>query len=1085
LEKEKNLIKRYIISEELPLNLRILNLVCFCGFFAALVSTSARIIEQVPFYSVLTMLLMMVMVLIAFLFINHYARFHRLAVILTLVLLGDVLFPIIFFVNGGLNSGMPAYFALSLLLVFLLATGVDRVVMLALNIGVILFCYTFGVFSDLADSVVELTTIQRVIDCVQSLLVTGFFFGLVIIFQNRIYLKEKSRVEEQNEMLLHQDKLLKVVNNAASDLLTAGEQTFERDVTNSMRDMCFAVGADRMIIWRNAMRGGKLCYVRHHAWEKEELAQRAEAMQLKDGDHFTYMDSIPEWEEEFRHQRWINGPVRSLSLSEQSALAPYGIASILVFPIFIQDQFWGFTSFDDCYRERRYSDSEVGVLFSASLMLVNAIIRSGDEITMRERLAQQEMMSVITQSFIATNSLDETIEGALEKLGTSLAADRVLVITADEETQMTSPAYIWYADPAYKPLPSETGLAALILEQFPEEMPKDGFIPTFFVNDVSEDQDGKYAVFASKVDVRSFVWAPLYVSGRYWGLLCIEQCRYPRPWSAGEVQLTSTAGSAISGAIARSIIEKERENALNAAISASQAKGNFLSNMSHEIRTPMNAIIGMTTIGKSADNLERKDYAFGKIEEASTHLLGVINDILDMSKIEAGKLELAPVRYNFEKMLQRVVSVIMFPVEEKDLRLSVYIDSNLPRYLVGDDQRLNQVITNLLSNAVKFTPSGGSIKLGAYLEEDSGGEITLRVIVSDTGIGISPEQQARLFTSFEQAESGTSRKFGGTGLGLAISKRIVNLMGGDIWIQSALGEGSTFIFTVRVEKSEDQEEGQTGPSIFRKQHLRALVVDDEPGDLQYFTEIAGRLRFNCDTAPSGEAAIEKIKEEGPYDIYFIDMKMPGMSGLQLSKKVREELDKEAVITIISAYEWNRIEEEAKSAGVDRFLPKPIFPSGISDLLAECFGQPMNAKLDDTPHEDRTDMFKGRYILLAEDVEINREILIALLADTAIQIDCAENGIQAVEMFGENPDRYEMIFMDMQMPEMDGLEATRLIRAKASGIPHAGTIPIIAMTANVMREDIERCLDAGMNDHIGKPLDLSDVLAKLQLWLPAR
>jgi signal transduction histidine kinase/ActR/RegA family two-component response regulator len=392
------------------------------------------------------------------------------------------------------------------------------------------------------------------------------------------------------------------------------------------------------------------------------------------------------------------------------------------------------------------------------------------------------------------------------------------------------------------------------------------------------------------------------------------------------------------------------QKALEKAQAASFAKSNFLSNMSHEIRTPMNAIIGMTTIGKTADDLEKKDYAFGKIEGAANHLLGVINDILEMSKIESGKFELTFVEFNLEKLLQKVTNIISFPVNEKRQKFTVHIDDDVPRSLVGDDQRLTQVITNLLSNAVKFTPEEGSIHLGVNLEQSLNNFYRLKFSVKDTGIGISSEQKERLFTSFEQAEKSTSRKFGGTGLGLAISKSIVELMDGAIWIESELGKGAAFFFTINIKG------GGNNP---------------------------------------------RTEEDSPQD--------------------------------------------------------KITAGGL-----------------------QTETFAGRRLLLAEDVDINREIVIELLKPLQLEIECAVNGLEAVQMFAADSGKYDLILMDVQMPEMDGFEATRKIRE--SDLPNAKEVPILAMTANVFREDIEKCLKAGMNDHIGKPLDIDDVLKKLKYYL---
>jgi signal transduction histidine kinase/CheY-like chemotaxis protein len=513
------------------------------------------------------------------------------------------------------------------------------------------------------------------------------------------------------------------------------------------------------------------------------------------------------------------------------------------------------------------------------------------------------------------------------------------------------------------------------------------------------------------------------------------------------------------------------------AETASVVKSEFLSNMSHEIRTPMNAIIGMTAIGESAKDVERKDYALGKISEASQHLLGVINDILDMSKIEANKFELSLEKFNFEKMLQRVVNVVGFRVDEKQQTLDVRIDKNIPRMLVGDDQRLSQVITNLLGNAVKFTPEHGLITLNAQLSRDENDVCTLKIEVIDTGIGISEEQRGKLFKSFQQAESSTSRKFGGTGLGLAISKSIVEMMNGEIYVESELGKGSTFGFTVQLQRCDEKKHEFLNPGVNRE-NVRILAVDDDENVIEYFSDIMQRMGLFCDCAVNGDGALSLIEDRGAYDIYFVDWKMPGMNGIELTSELKARTPDNAIVIMISSTEWNVIESDAKAAGVDKFLPKPLFPSAIADIINECFGA--SRMTHDEANHEAAPNFAGRRVLLAEDVEINREIVAALLEPTLLQMDCAENGKEAVRMFLEAPQAYDIIFMDVQMPEMDGYEATRRIRA--SGDLRAKKVPIIAMTANVFREDIEKCRAAGMDGHVGKPLDMREVFSVLKAYI---
>lgn len=530
----------------------------------------------------------------------------------------------------------------------------------------------------------------------------------------------------------------------------------------------------------------------------------------------------------------------------------------------------------------------------------------------------------------------------------------------------------------------------------------------------------------------------------------------------------------------------EIQNARKRAESASKSKTDFLSNMSHEMRTPMNAIIGMTIIGMSSDEIKKKDYAFGKIHDASGHLLAVINDILDMSKIEANKLDLSPVEFNFEKAVQKTVNIITFRTDEKHQSLSVNIDENIPRTIIGDDHRFIQVLTNILSNAVKFTPEYGSISVTATFVQEINGICTIMVEVQDTGIGISEEQLSRLFRPFEQADNNTSRKYGGTGLGLTISKSIVEMMGGHIWVETEIGKGSKFIFTIQAVRGAVKYESLLHSEI-NWNNIRILAVDDSKEVLEYFGHIVGRLGLKCDTALSGEEALEKIRQNSEYDIYFVDWKMPGMDGLELSRRIKDSMWQKSIVIMISAAEYSEIEEKAKKSGVDKFLAKPLFESDIADCINECIGV-LNQLYEDSSNKDMAadsdlsdeNCFQDNCILLAEDIEINREIVMMLLEPTNIKIDCACNGIEAVEMFTSNPQKYDMILMDIQMPEMDGLQATQNIRA--SKIDRADTIPIVAMTANVFREDVDKCINAGMNDHIGKPINFDEIMAILKKYL---
>ena len=514
----------------------------------------------------------------------------------------------------------------------------------------------------------------------------------------------------------------------------------------------------------------------------------------------------------------------------------------------------------------------------------------------------------------------------------------------------------------------------------------------------------------------------------------------------------------------------------------SMYKSAFLANMSHELRTPLSAVIGMTAIGKNSDSIERKDYCFSKIENASKHLLGVINDVLDMSKIEANKFELSPVEFSFEKMLQRVADFIDFRISEKRQEFTVRIDKTIPKNLIGDDQRIAQVITNLLSNAIKFTPENGAIRLGTRFLGEENGVCTIQVQVTDAGIGINRENQTMLFKPFQQAEMSTTRKFGGTGLGLSISKSIVEMMDGKIWVDSEPGKGSTFSFTIKLKRGENEVRENELRGV-NWNNVKILVVDDDFSILAYFREILQEFGINCDIAKSGREALEMAQKNGAYNFYFVDWRMPEIDGIKLTEKLREggHIDREkTVVIMITSAELSAIEEAAKEAGINKFLTKPLFPSAIMNVLNEFLE---TSKKADNESSKTKGIFIGYNVLLAEDVKVNAEILLALFEPTLLKIDCAENGLEALEKFAESPDKYDLIFMDLQMPEMDGYEATKRIRALK--IDKAKSIPIIAMTANVFKEDIEKCLSVGMNDHVGKPIDFDEVLEKTRKYLPKK
>ena len=522
--------------------------------------------------------------------------------------------------------------------------------------------------------------------------------------------------------------------------------------------------------------------------------------------------------------------------------------------------------------------------------------------------------------------------------------------------------------------------------------------------------------------------------------------------------------------------QKKLEEAIKEANAASEAKSGFLSRMSHEIRTPMNAIIGMTKIAEASDDVEVIKRCLSKITVASNHLLEIINDVLDMSKIEANKLTLVNEDFNFVQLMTNISDVLLVKADEKHISVSFIIDDNIPHMLSGDQLRISQVVTNLMSNAIKFTPENGKIIVQANLLERTDTEVDIEFYVQDSGIGITEEQKSRLFQAFEQADGSISRKYGGTGLGLVICKNIVNLMGGDIKVFSDGKSYSKFVFNVKFKKSDKEE--ITGYGNIDFSMCKALFIDDDLNTHDYFKYIASKFNFKADIAESGFEAIPLIKNN-KYDAVFVDYMMPDMDGILTIKELQKINPDTIYVIISSAVEFADIYDMAREINVKKFISKPLSEYAMYNVFREAkmTGNPELGKEKD--YSDYNYDFSGKKLLLVEDIEINREIIHELLKSTNIIIEDAENGKIAVELFMEKHD-YDIVFMDIHMPVMNGYDSSIAIRALE--MPTASDVPIIAMTADVFVEDIKNCIDAKMTAHMAKPIDLDEMFGTLEKYL---
>jgi two-component system sensor histidine kinase/response regulator len=520
----------------------------------------------------------------------------------------------------------------------------------------------------------------------------------------------------------------------------------------------------------------------------------------------------------------------------------------------------------------------------------------------------------------------------------------------------------------------------------------------------------------------------------------------------------------------RRMLSRKLQKSKEIAIASSNAKSVFLSNMSHEIRTPMNTIIGLSYLAlKTNLTPSQRDY-LRRIQASSQHLLGIINDILDFSKIEAGKLSMEKIPFELDKVLDNVANLIAEKATEKGLELIFETDKNVPTYLVGDPLRLGQILINYANNAVKFTERG-EIAIRVTLKSESDRAVLLHFAVTDTGIGITEEQMGKLFKSFHQADESVTRRYGGTGLGLAISKKLAEMMGGEVGVESAYGKGSTFWFTAALERSEREARSLIPSADIRGR--RFLIADDNEHARAVILDMARGMSFQATAVESGQAAINELlraeQTSVPYDIAFIDWQMPGLDGIDTVRRVRElGVSPATKLVIITSYGREEVIREAESQGIDTVLIKPIsasllFDTAIHLLGSYAKGPPERAEPPQKSLSDETGL-EGARILLVEDNEDNQQVGTEILKAVGCSVTVASNGEESTRMVQDA--LYDIVLMDVQMPVMDGLTATREIRK----MPEFRRLPIIAMTANAMREDMERCLDAGMDDYIAKPID---------------
>ena len=517
-------------------------------------------------------------------------------------------------------------------------------------------------------------------------------------------------------------------------------------------------------------------------------------------------------------------------------------------------------------------------------------------------------------------------------------------------------------------------------------------------------------------------------------------------------------------------LNRQLKAAAVAADQANRAKTDFLSTMSHDIRTPMNAIIGLTTIaGKNTEDQVTVKESLRKINLASNHLLTLINDILDISKVESGKLNLSPVTFSIVECAENLVNISQPMVKEKNIDFNFRVSHFEHEYLYADQLRINQIFINILSNAVKYTEPGGTVDVDIREEKgETDKTVKITYVVADTGIGMTPEYMQHMYDPFTRQTDSRVNTIQGTGLGLSITKKMIDLMNGTIDCESEVGKGTTFTVKLEIAVADKTEEEMKLPPV------NVLIADDDDVLRQTAADTLRSIGVEADTAAGGMEAVQKVQDGAQYQVVLLDLKMPDMDGIETARKIREKMGDKVPIVLISAYDWSDMEEAAKEAGVNGFISKPLFRSTLYNKLSEVLGN----EREHNGTEDENADIAGMHILVTEDNDINWEIISMLLQMQGVETERAVNGLEAVErMKNARKGEFDLIFMDIQMPVMNGIEATKQIRALED--PWARQIPIIAMTADAFSENVAECFEAGMNGHIAKPIDMKLVLKEIR------